>query len=454
MFGCIRKYFLICTFLLFFAPIEACVQYYYESASSNNVSVITNNIIIVPTATILIQSKSLTDGMYVRTLGYYKENDGGGGLFMIQKKRPVKSETVLFYTLANGLYANCVDTEVVLPRYGGIFVNQMLDNAKPFLRPGIRDVIVLPPSNINHPGCSQYVSGNGSRICFWQVNAPILFDDRCSHSEVFFHDEIVVSSSVSNLEAVLKVAGPDKPEDITFVTPVTVGGRHLDVNNTIVAQHGVLIEDGARIIFGKLQSGFARNCITLGGGNTSNEVEFYANFIEAGSCLERGLYINDENKAIRFNIDKMQLQAPIGKNITWIYAHGNITQSSIGTLFCTLAGSSTKNVNYKVFDIKTGTNTEQVLDIDRVRISQCVELGSISGGIYKIGSLRLTTSKRSNINIQLEANTIVFCEYLKLENPEGDLWMVTGKGASSVFNVQNYSAPPQKVKSCMFRDTK
>lgn len=404
-----------------------------------------NKLIIIPTAEQLLISHNLTEGVYVRTLGYYKENDGGGGLFKIQKTKPAKSETVLYYSLPNGLYANCMDFEVVLPRYGGVYVNQMLENAKPFLRPGIRDVIVLPPSNANHPGCSNYISGSGSRICFWQVNAPVLFDDRCSYSEVYLHDELVVASEVDEIEAVLKIAGKDKPEDITFVSPVLVGGRHLDKKNTIVAEHAVLIEDGARIIFGKLQAGFAKNCITLGGGQYSNEVEFYANFIEAGSCLERGLNIEDDKRVISFNIEKMHLQAPIGRNITWLYAHGNLTQSNIGTFFCTILSASKVGTTYKVFDIETMSKSSQVIDFDRIRISQCSDFGTISGGVYNLGTLYLTATPEEDINVQIGQNTTVICDYIQMANPIGNNWKVTGKGPSSVLQVNVCNNPPKQI---------
>lgn len=404
-----------------------------------------DSVTIVSTAEELIASRMFKEGSYVRTLGYYKENDGGGGLFKIQRARPYKSETVLYYSLANGLFANCIDTEVVLPRYGGVYVNQMLDRAKPFLRPGIRDVIVLPPSNINHPGCCKYVSGDGSRVCFWLVNAPVLFDDKCSYSEVFFHDELVVASETEKIEAVLKIAGPNKPEDITFVTPVYVEGRHIEKNNTIVAEHALLIEDGARIIFGKLQASYAKNCITLGGGRYSNEIEFSANNIEASSFLERGLNINDQKRAVRVNIDKLQLQAPLGNNITWIYAHGNVTQSFIGTLFCSLSGSSKNRANYKVFDIVTGIKGEQVFDFGRVRISQCTEFGEISGGVYNIGTLVMTATPDKDINLIIGRNTTILCNYIQLANPIGNNWAVTGRDETSVLNVNIYGAPPKKV---------
>lgn len=403
------------------------------------------SLIIIPTAEELISSVDVPEGLYVRTFGYYKVNDGGGGLFKIQKKKPGKSETVLYYCLANGLYANCMDSEVVLPRYGGVYVNQMLDNAKPFLRPGIRDIIVLPPSNTNHPGCSKYINGSGSPVCFWQVNAPVLFDDNCSYTEVYFHDEIVVAPEVKSIEAVLKIAGKNKPEDISFITPVYLEGRHIDEDNTLVAEHALLIEDGARIIFGKLQASYASNCITLGGGDNTNEIEFYATNIEASCCLKRGFNIVGNKKSVRFNVDKMQLQAPLGRDVTWIYAHGNVSQSSINTLFCALSGASKTNGFYRVFDLEASARAEQVMDFERIRISQCSEFGIISGGVYNIGSLILTASSVTDINIRIGKKTKILCDYIQLANPMGNNWMVTGKDNSSVLHINTSVAPPNRI---------
>lgn len=327
----------------------------------------------------LIADTTLTAGEYVQTLGYYAPNDGGEGLFVI-KSAVNANDTWLYYTLNNGLYADCITDEIVLPRYGGQYVNDMVDNAKPFMRRYQRNKVVLPTPNANHPACGYYTeSATSKKTYYWKTDDIILIDENFSYSDIYLNGEI---SATAEIDAIMKISDSLKPEDICFVTPVRLSGYHYD-GTFVYPDTGLLIEGCARVNFvSSLQIGYVGNCIVLGGTNHKNPIEFFGNIIEIGSCLEKAFVIDAaQSKTTYFNIKSLIIQNPLADDVVGIYARGAWTQSNIESLQMYFSGDYLDTS--KAFDIAGDIFVENTLHIGTCRISAGL-FGDITYGIYNI----------------------------------------------------------------------
>ena len=73
----------------------------------------------------MIADTELINGQTVRTLGYYAVNDGGGALYRIYSTAP----STHYETLANGLYAELINTDQVTPQVFGAHMDGVTDDA-------------------------------------------------------------------------------------------------------------------------------------------------------------------------------------------------------------------------------------------------------------------------------------------------------------------------------------
>lgn len=344
---------------------------------------------IIATAVALMQMDSLNKGEYVQTLGYYKEGDGGAGLFFITDTNT--NDVLLRYNLPNGLYAECITDELVLPRYGGMFVNEMMENMKPFLRMHQRNKIVLPPPNSSHPACSYYVE-NGINVYFWKTSAPVLFGEECAYSDIYLNGEI---SADRHIEAVLKISDTRKPEDLCFMTPVRVSGWHYGgIDYAKLPDNGILIEGCARVNFvSSVQSGYAKNAFTIGGDGTNNTFEIQANLMEIGSYTEKGFVVDVHEKSCIFWINTLRIQNALQNDTIGIYMRGGFFQSYIGDIKITAPSASANSIlaTQTIFDIVSlSTNArENILTISAIRAGSNNKFGTIKNGTYSIGQINL-----------------------------------------------------------------
>lgn len=272
-------------------------------------------------------SKDLATGAIATTLGYYNPNDGGGGTFIVVDTPSENS--LLYYPLNNGKYAEIIDDKVVLPRYGGTSVHEMFNNARPFLVRHNQKVVILPAPNPNHPACSSYVE-NGKNTYFWTTTAPILITEDYAYTNFYLYGEI---SATDSIDCVMKISDPLKPEDLEFVTDVRISGWHYDGVQKIV-NHALLVEGCARVNFvGTLAAGYAKNSITLGGSGQTNPIEITANIVDIGSCTECALKADIQTGLTStFVFNNMTIQNTLDPSVIGVYAGGPLVWSNINSL--------------------------------------------------------------------------------------------------------------------------
>lgn len=309
-------------------------------------------------------SADLSEGAIVTTLGYYAPNDSGGGTFIIVDTP--STNALLTYQLSNGKYAEILDDTVVLPRYGGVYVDEMVNNARNFIPYHNYVHVVLPPANPNHPACRSYTEG-GIDNYFWVSNNPIVYDEHYAYTINDYYGNIMLDKDSYNTECVFKISDINKPEDIYFNT-LAVEGWHVNGESNY-PNAAVLIEGCARFNVQNFGAGYAANALLLGGSGANNTIEANFDFCEVGSCTENAIKcdntkasilrinhlqiqniltgchhgINAINGAYKWNIGDMSVAVGAGQtitNFTPVYYHQETSASELGLTLGTLRSGS------------------------------------------------------------------------------------------------------------------
>lgn len=341
-----------------------------------------NHIRVYPNVNSMKNDLTLKASDFVYCRGYYNAEDGGSGCFFIKDTIDSNKFT---HTLNNGLYAENTDNDFLLPRYGGLHVNEMMDNARPYMRQHQWKDIILPVAIEKHPGCDHYTEA-GKENYFWTVTAPVLFDETLAYSNIFIYDQIICDKTATNLEAVFKVSDANKPEDIYFNTHVVISGYHFG-GIVVEPEHALLIEGCARFNFQYLQCGFAKNCITLGGSGSNNTVDLFIDQLEFGSSSRRGIYATGQ-KTTSLHVNSMLYQRPTADNVKVIEATGNIYNWYIGNFAFGASGTSFAGIEcFKFTDIGGNVLPEDTLYIGAARIGGAT-IGTFTGaGWVNIGKI-------------------------------------------------------------------
>jgi len=345
------------------AQIEACRQ--EVSAMDQEIKTRT---ISFRTLSDMQDADDLYVGAFCKTYGYYNFNDGGGGNFVISD---VDSNDVLSFQVGDGLYALNIDTDICLPRYGGENVNEMVDNARPYIIAHRWQTITLPEPNANHPACGSWTeqSTPGTKY-FWYVDAPIVMGEEFAYSYVDFKGNICNRPDATNLEAIVKVSDSRKPEDI-YVERLVIGGYHY--GGVVKVTNGLLVEGSARLNIQHLQAGYCDNCIMLGGANQNNPIEVNIDFAEIGSWYDKAIKADIITGSCIFRANTLVIQNPLADHVTFIYGTGTLYDWHIGDMQVSLAGQSYIVDNVFYFDYPEGSSPnylnsqENVLRVDSCR---------------------------------------------------------------------------------------
>lgn len=383
-----------------------------------------------------LTAADLTVGDVVKCLGYYNANDGGDGLFKI-------SDTAagFHHTLNNGLYANNIDDDFKLPRYGGYFVNQMMDNARPFMTQHQWKHIILPVASANHPGCKSYIE-NGKTIYFWVVNAPIVYDETLAYSINDYYDRVILDLDATNKEAIIKVSDSNKPEDIYFNGNLFIEGWHMDGNYNFV-ENALLVEGSARLNIQNLQAGWADNSITLGGDNALNPIHVHVDFLEFGSCREHGIYAKNSQSTI-FTCNSAVFENAQPTCTHMIYAEGAIFNWHIGDLQNAQPNLATSETNIELN--LTGLSTREIaLQIDTMRCGDSsgknIVLKGSAGSVYVGYGLLQSTTGTVEIDNESTAGLIT----IGTLETRGMPTVINNSGTSSMVEIVNTTISSRTV---------
>lgn len=340
----------------------------------------------------------LPTGAIVTTLGYHAANDGGGGTFVIVDTPDENS--LLYYSLTNGKYAEILDDAVVLPRYGGTSVHEMFANAIPFIVRHNEKIVVLPPPNPNHPACDSYVENNKNTY-FWTTTAPIVITEDYAYTSFYLYGEI---SATDSIDCVMKISDPLKPEDLEFITDVRISGWHYN-GVTKLVNHALLVEGCARVNFvGTLAAGFAKNSITLGGLNQTNPIEITGNILDVGSCSERVINADVQNGlGCTFVFNNVTMQNILNNTCEGVYISGPVSWSSINNLRITSTNQPCAvgvhlNPNYAY--------GEHTLTINSARMSAVLPF-KLENGACECGSVSLNMDTDDTIAVLTNSAKLV-----------------------------------------------
>lgn len=266
-----------------------------QSITSN----ISNALHIYDNVAELIADDKLEAGDYAFCLGYYAGGDGGDGTFKISDVAEG-----FHHTLSNGLFANNKDNDIKLPRYGGMYVSEMVDNAREFIPYHGMTHVILPQPNGNHPACRYYVE-NGMRNYFWVTDQPVIYDEHYAYTINDFYGNIMLDKDSTNTRAVFVVSDANKPEDIYF-NNLMVEGWHVG-GATNYPNAALLVEGCARLNIQNLGAGYAAHSVLLGGSDVNNTIEMNVDYAELGSCTIDALRA-DSSKTTIFRCGNMQIE--------------------------------------------------------------------------------------------------------------------------------------------------
>lgn len=291
-----------------------------------------NAIKIIDNVADLVANADLEENDIVYVAGYYNAGDGGDGTFKISS-----AADGFYHALNNGLYANNIDREYKLPRYGGYYVDDMVDNLRPFLVNHQFAHIILPPPSKNHPGCEYYVE-NGVNTYFWKAWNPIKYDEHYAYTINEYYGNIVLDKDSPNSKAVFMISDIAKPEDIYF-NNLMVEGYHMN-GNTNYPNAAILIEGCARFNVQNLGAGYAKNSILIGGSGANNTAEMNFNFCEVGSCTEKAIMCDNPNSSI-VRINTLQIQNILTGCEYGIYATNGSYKWRIGEMSVAIGSGQT-----------------------------------------------------------------------------------------------------------------
>lgn len=339
-------------------------------------------------------------GDVVAVLGYYAAGDGGDGLFEVRD-----TASGFYHELSNGLYAVCINEDYKLPRYGGQYVNEMVDNLRQVLTDNNAHHswkhIILPPANPQHPGCYHFQDGNGRDGYVWLCNNTIVYSEEFAYSINDYYDQIELKVDATSVDAIFKISDASKPEDIYF-NNLIVNGWHRN-GQTNFPNHAILIEGCARFNVQNLGAGFAKNSLSLIPRDANNPIEINIGYAELGSATEKIINCNSAYGSVMLTADYMRNQNILTGCQYFIYNNGGGFNWKIGKVFLQAASGVTFD-NFTTVYWNTNSNSMDLgFDIDVIR---CFSSGTgkliyIHGNrtINRIGSLKSASGTDDSILI-------------------------------------------------------
>lgn len=312
----------------------------------------------MPNVASLIANNDLAENDIVYVGGYYNLGDGGDGLFKIEA-----SPVGFNHQLNNGLYANNIDRDYKLPRYGGLYVDDMVNNLRPYLINHQWAHIILPPPSQNHPGCDYYTE-NGVDTYFWKAWNPIIYDEHYAYTINEYYGSIMLDKDSPNSKAIFMISDAAKPEDIYF-NNLMVEGYHINgVFN--MPDAAILIEGCARFNVQNLGAGYAQKSLRIGGSGGNNTAEMNFDFCELGSCTEAALYCDNTYTSI-VRMNTLQIQNILTGCEYGIYATLGAYKWHIGEMSAAIGVGQTIN-NFTPIYWNTSPSSEDLgFDIGRLR---------------------------------------------------------------------------------------